>query len=168
MRVGLAVILLFASIPQATGPATNITPHDKVDFILIGKSAHTMTLTSKGKTLKTYHVALSTQPAGAKERVGDHRVPEGQYIVDEKKAVSRFHLALHIWYPNRTDRARAQKLGADPGGEIEIHGLEKKYAGMGSMHREMDRTDGCMAVTDAEIDEICPLVAVGTAVEIRP
>jgi murein L,D-transpeptidase YafK len=167
MRVGLT-ILLFASILQATGLTANVTSHDKVDFILIEKSAHPMTLMSKGKTLKTYHVALSTQPLGAKERVGDHKVPEGKYVVDEKKTASRFHLALHIWYPNAADRGRAQKLGVAPGGEIEIHGLEEKYARMGSVHRQVDWTDGCIAVTDAEIDEIYPLLAVGTAVEIRP
>jgi murein L,D-transpeptidase YafK len=167
MRVGLA-ILLFASILQTAGLTANVTPHNKVDLIPVEKSAHMMTLLSKGKTLKTYHVALSTQPVGAKERVGDHKVPEGGYIVDEKKATSRLHLALHISYPNAADRARAQKLGVDPGGGIEIHGLEKKYAWMGSVHRQMDWTDGCIAVTDAEIDEIYPLVAVGTVVEIRP
>jgi murein L,D-transpeptidase YafK len=167
MRISLAIPLL-ASFLQTTAPAANVTPHGNVDLILIEKSAHTMTLMSKGKTLKTYHVALSTQPVGAKERVGDHKVPEGKYIVDEKKATSRFHLALHISYPHAVDRARAQKLGVDPGGEIEIHGLEKKYAWMGSMHRQMDWTDGCIAVTDAQIDEIYSLVAVGTTVEIRP
>jgi murein L,D-transpeptidase YafK len=167
MRVRLA-ILLFASILQTTGLTANVTPHNKVDLILVEKSAHMMTLLSKGKTLKTNQVALSKQPVGAKERVGDHKVPEGRYIVDEKKATSRFHLALHISYPNVADRARAQKLGVDPGGEIEIHGLEKKYAWMGSVHRQMDWTDGCIAETDAEIDEIYPLVAVGTVVEIRP
>jgi murein L,D-transpeptidase YafK len=156
MRAGFA-ILLFASILQTTGLTANIRRRDKADLTLIEKSAHTMTLMSKGKTRKTYHVALSTQPLGAKERVGDHKVPEGKYIVDEKKATSRFHLALHISYPNAADRARAQKLGADPGGEIEIHGLEKKYAWMGSMHRQMDWADGCIAVTDAEIDEIIRL-----------
>jgi murein L,D-transpeptidase YafK len=167
MRVRSA-ILLFASILQTTGLTANVTPHNKVDLILVEKSAHMMTLLSKGKTLKTNQVALSKQPVGAKERVGDHKVPEGRYIVDEKKATSRFHLALHISYPNVADRARAQKLGVDPGGEIEIHGLEKKYAWMGSVHRQMDWTDGCIAETDAEIDEIYPLVAVGTVVEIRP
>jgi len=96
------------------------------------------------------------------------QVPEGKYTIDEKKPQSRFHLALHVSYPNAVDRAHAKKLGVEPGGEIEIHGLEKKYAWVGSMHRAKDWTDGCIAVTDAEIEEIYPLVAVGTAVEIRP
>ena len=163
-----AALLLIASLLQASAPAGTVAPHEKVDLIVIVKSAHTMTLMSKGNALKTYHVALSTVPVGAKERFGDHKVPEGRYTIDEKKAQSTFHLALHVSYPNAADRARAKKLGVDPGGEIEIHGLEKKYAWLGSLHREHDWTDGCIAVTDAEIEEIYPLVAVGTAVEIRP
>jgi murein L,D-transpeptidase YafK len=161
-------LLLAVSLLQASVPAGSVASHEKVDLILIEKSAHTMTLMSKGNALKTYHIALSTVPVGAKERAGDHKVPEGKYTVDEKKAQSRFHLALHVSYPNATDRARAKKLGVDPGGEIEIHGLEKQYAWLGSLHRAHDWTDGCIAVTDAEIEEIYPLVAIGTAVEIRP
>jgi murein L,D-transpeptidase YafK len=160
-------LLAITSLLRASAPVGTIPSHEKVDLIVIVKSTHTMTLMSKGNALKTYKVALSTVPVGAKERVGDHKVPEGKYTIDEKKPQSRFHLALHVSYPNATDRARAKKLGVDPGGEIEIHGLEKKYAWLGSLHREHDWTDGCIAVTDAEIEEIYPLVAVGTAVEIR-
>lgn len=166
-RIGFAILLL-TSLLQSAARAPSATPHEKVDLVLIEKSAHTMTLMSHGQALKTYHVALSTVPVGTKQRVGDHKVPERKYIIDGKKPLSRFHLALHISYPNAADRARARKLGVDPGGEIEIHGLEKKYAWMGALHREHDWTDGCIAVTDAEIEEIYPLVAVGTAVEIRP
>ena len=161
-------LLVAASLLQANTPPVFVAPQKKVDLILVEKSKHTMTLMSNGNALKTYHVALSTVPVGAKERVGDHKVPEGKYTIDEKKPQSRFHLALHVSYPNAADRARAKKLGVDPGGEIEIHGLEKKYAWLGSLQREHDWTDGCIAVTDAEIEEIYPLVAVGTAVEIRP
>jgi murein L,D-transpeptidase YafK len=167
VRICFAVVL-FVSLLQANAPPAKTGPHDKVDLILIEKSAHTMALMSNGKEVKTYRVALSTVPVGAKERTGDHKVPEGKYTIDEKKPYSRFHLALHISYPNAADRAHAKKLGVEPGGEIEIHGLEKKYAWLGSMHREKDWTDGCIAVTDAEIEEIYPLVPIGTAVEIRP
>ncbi len=166
-RIGLA-LLLFRFAPAIDASRKKSPPHAKVDLILIEKSAHTMTLMSHGQALKTYHVAFSTVAVGAKERAGDHKVPEGNYTIDEKKPVSRFDLALHISYPNAADRARAKKLGVDPGGEIEIHGLEKKYAWMGTLHREKDWTNGCIAVTDAEIEEIYPQVAVGTAVEIRP
>jgi murein L,D-transpeptidase YafK len=161
-------LVLTVSLLQASAPSGTVASRARVDLIVIEKSVHTMKLMSKGNALKTYHVALSTVPVGAKERAGDHKVPEGKYTIDGKKPQSRFHLALHVSYPNAADRARANKMGVDPGGEIEIHGLEKKYAWVGSLHRANDWTDGCIAVTDAEIEEIYPLVAVGTAVEIRP
>jgi murein L,D-transpeptidase YafK len=143
-------------------------PTIKADRIEVHKSERTMILLHDGKPLKTYEVALSTVPVGAKEREGDHKVPEGLYIVDTKNPHSQFHLALHISYPNAADRQRARKLGARPGGNIEIHGLGSKFGWVGALHRQTDWTDGCIAVTNSEIEEIWPLVPVGTTVEIRP
>jgi murein L,D-transpeptidase YafK len=138
------------------------------DRIVVLKSTRTLTLMRSGEVLKRYKVALGGHPVGAKEREGDHKTPEGEYIVDSKQWQSRFHLALHISYPSAADRERARKLGVDPGGAIMIHGLENKYAWVGAMHRQIDWTDGCIAVTNAEIEEIFRLVPVGTRVEIRP
>jgi murein L,D-transpeptidase YafK len=139
-----------------------------VDEILVLKSRHKMQLLSHGAVVHEYRVALSTVAVGAKELNGDHKVPEGEYTVDSKNPGSKFHLALHVSYPNAADRARAQKLGVKPGGEIEIHGLAKEYAELGALHRAYDWTNGCIAVTNAEIEEIYKIVPVGTKVEIRP
>lgn len=140
----------------------------QADKILILKSAHTMTLFSCGKVLKTYKVALGSEPVGPKRVEGDHKTPEGSYVIDSKNPQSMFHLSLHISYPSAADRERAQKLGAVPGGAIMIHGLAKQFAYLGALHRATDWTDGCVAVTNAEIEEIWKLVPVGTKVEIRP
>ena len=140
----------------------------QADRIVIEKSKRTMTLMSGGTALKTYKVALGGQPVGAKQRIGDHKTPEGLYIVDQKKAASQFHRALHISYPNARNRENARKVGVSPGGDVEIHGLGAKYGWVGAAHRQMDWTDGCIAVTNEEIDEIRPLVAVGTPVAIKP
>jgi len=150
--------------------ATGATPESakQADRVVIEKSKRTMTLMSGGSVLKTYKVALGGQPVGAKQRIGDHKTPEGLYVVDQKKAVSQFHRALHISYPNARDKENARKLGVSPGGDVEIHGLGAKYGWVGAAHRQMDWTDGCIAVTNEEIDEIWPLVAVGTPVEIKP
>ena len=139
----------------------------QADKILILKSAHTMTLLSGGKVLKTYKVALGTVPVGPKHVEGDHKTPEGNYVIDSKNPQSMFHLSLHISYPSAADRLRAKELGSPPGGAIMIHGLAKQFAYLGALHRETDWTDGCVAVTNAEIEEIWKLVPVGTKVEIR-
>jgi murein L,D-transpeptidase YafK len=144
------------------------SPTTLADGIVIVKSQRTMTLMGQGQVLRSYTVALGREPLGPKERAGDHKTPEGQYVVDAKNAKSRFHLALHISYPNATDRERARKLGVDPGGDVEIHGVGRAFFWVGSLHRWIDWTDGCVAVTNSEIEEIWPLVPVGTRVEIRP
>lgn len=138
------------------------------DRIVVVKSSHTMTLMANGQVLKVYKVALGRGPAGPKERQGDHKTPEGQYVIDRKIARSRFHLALRVSYPNAEDQGRARKAGVDPGGLIEIHGLPPQFAWVGSLQHKVDWTDGCVAVTDAEIDEVWRLVPVGTQVEIKP
>jgi|HubBroStandDraft_6_1064221.scaffolds.fasta_scaffold00881_3 murein L,D-transpeptidase YafK len=141
---------------------------EEADRIVIEKRARTMTLLSDGKALKTYKVALGGQPVGAKEQEGDHKTPEGIYKISAKVPNSMFHRGLLISYPNAADIQRAEKRGVKPGGAVEIHGLGAKYGWVGAAHRATDWTDGCVAVTNQEIDEIWPLVDVGTVVEIRP
>jgi murein L,D-transpeptidase YafK len=103
-----------------------------------------------------------------KTRQGDHRTPEGVYVINGRNAQSQFHRSLHISYPNAADRERAHKLGVSPGGDIFIHGLPNGYGLIGAAHRAHDWTDGCIAVTDQEIEEIWKLVDNGTLIEIRP
>jgi murein L,D-transpeptidase YafK len=138
------------------------------DSIVVSKSEHTLSLMSGNTVLKTYHVALGRGSAGAKQTVGDNRTPEGKYIIDEKKASSKFHKALHISYPNADDRARALKLGKSPGGDIEIHGLPATFAWLGTAQRTLDWTSGCIALSNDEIDELWKMVPVGTPVKIDP
>lgn len=140
----------------------------KVDRIVVEKSKRTLTLMGGRKALKAYKVALGGQPVGPKDRQGDHKTPEGIYSVDAKNTNSQFYKALHISYPNQTDRANARKLGLSPGGDVEIHGLGSKWGWLGAKHRLTDWTDGCIALTNEEIDEIYPVIRVGTPVEIRP
>lgn len=138
------------------------------DKIIIVKSARTMTLLRGQATIKTYKVALGGVPVGPKRIEGDHKTPEGDYVIDAKNSHSQFHLSLHISYPNAADTKRAQQLGARPGAAIMIHGVAMPFAYLGALHRQSDWTDGCVAVTNPEIEEIWKLVRVGTRVEIRP
>lgn len=143
-------------------------PQVTADRIVIIKHTRTMMLMSGDKIVRTYRVSLGADPVGPKQREGDHKTPEGNYIVDSKNAHSQFYRALHLSYPNASDRARARKLGVSPGGDVEIHGLGAKYGWIGPSQRLYDWTDGCIAVTNQEIDEIFSMVRVGTRVEIKP
>jgi tetratricopeptide (TPR) repeat protein len=138
------------------------------DRILIEKNRRRLTLISQGEVLKTYKIALGGNPIGPKERQGDNKTPEGTYIIDSRNKDSRYHLSLHISYPNEKDKQRAKKLGVSPGGDIMIHGIKNGFSSVGDLHTEVDWTNGCIAVTDEEIMEIEKLVPNGTTVEIRP
>jgi len=144
------------------------TQKGSVDRILIEKSARRLMLISHGEVLKTYKIALGGNPIGPKERQGDNKTPEGTYVIDARNRDSRFHLSLHISYPNERDKYRAKELGVSPGGDIMIHGIKNGFAWVGDTHAEVDWTKGCIAVTDEEIEEISKLAPNGTIVEIRP
>jgi murein L,D-transpeptidase YafK len=154
--------ILWAAPPSPTPPSA------KADSILVLKKDHLMELIAGGKVIRTYHVALGRGGLAPKRQEGDGRTPEGHYIVDAKNAASHYHKALHVSYPSTEDRNRAAKAGVSPGGAIMIHGLPNGMGWLSASHRLYDWTLGCIAVTDAEIDEIWNLVPVGTPVEIRP
>jgi tetratricopeptide (TPR) repeat protein len=145
-----------------------VIPKGPADRILIEKEERRLTLFSKGKVLKTYQIALGGNPNGPKERQGDNKTPEGTYIIDSRNKNSRYHLSLHISYPNEKDKKRARELGVSPGGDIMIHGIKNGFSWAGDLHTEVDWTKGCIAVTDEEIEEIDRLAPNGTIVEIRP
>jgi murein L,D-transpeptidase YafK len=138
------------------------------DLVVVEKRAHTLKLYSKGMVLKTYKVALGPNIEGPKQQQGDGKTPEGRYTIDFRKADSRFHRALHVSYPNPSDIARARRRGVSPGGDIMIHGLPKGWELIGAAHRLKDWTLGCIAVTNAEIEEIWKIVPDRTPIEIRP
>ncbi|MBI5741393.1 MAG: L,D-transpeptidase family protein [Nitrospirae bacterium] len=138
------------------------------DTILIEKKERRLTLISKGKALRTYKIALGENPNGPKETQGDNKTPEGTYFIDSRNRDSRYHLSLHISYPNEKDKKRAKELGVSPGGDIMIHGIKNGFSWVGDSHAKVDWTKGCIAVTDEEIEEIEKLAPDGTIVEIRP
>lgn len=159
-------LLLFSILLVDRASAAIERPH--VDAILIEKAERRLTLLENGQAVRTYPVALGFTPVGAKSEKGDGRTPEGKYVIDSRNAKSGYHLSLHISYPNDRDRARAAQAGVNPGGDVMIHGLRNGLGWIGAAHRLSDWTFGCVAVTDAEIEEIWDLVPNGTPVEIRP
>lgn len=148
--------------------STSLAAINKADKVVVFKSKRVLMLLKDGEIVKTYRVALGKAPQGHKTRAGDKKTPEGTYILDTRNPQSKYHLALHISYPNETDVQNSQKLGVSPGGDIMIHGLSNDFSKLGKLHRYKDWTNGCIAVTNAEIEEIWQLVQDGTPIEIRP
>ncbi len=161
--VGL-VTGLFAGSLLAQGTARVL----HADRVVVLKKERTLELLSQGKVIKTYKVALGGEPVGPKKLQGDHKTPEGLYVLDFRNSHSQFYKSIHISYPNAGDRAAARQRGLSPGGDVFVHGLPKGYGWLGASHRAKDWTDGCIAVTNQEIDEIWLAVADRTPIEIRP
>src|SRR4030081_3903314 len=160
MRHLVADILLSSCLLFAQKPSVG------VDRVVVYKSERKLVLLSQGKQIRSYKVALGSEPVGPKTRHGDHRTPEGVYTLDSRNPNSHFHKAFHISYPSQKDIATAKKLGVSPGADIMLHGLPKEYAWVGKSHTLHDWTDGCIAVTNEEMDELWKLVPVGTPIEI--
>jgi murein L,D-transpeptidase YafK len=152
--------------PPATVAEPAPLPAGPVDSILVDKSDRTLTLFSRGVPLKSYvGLQLGDEPEGPKHFEGDERTPEGHYTVDYRNPRSAYHLSLHISYPDAADRAYAAARGYRPGGEIFIHGQPNALV-EGRM--QGDWTDGCISVSNGEIEELWRLVADGTPIEILP
>ncbi|HRO14432.1 MAG TPA: L,D-transpeptidase family protein [Paracoccus sp. (in: a-proteobacteria)] len=145
-------------------PAPAIT--SPVGRILIEKQARRMTVWQERGNPRVYAVALGFAPEGDKARQGDGKTPEGVFRIDRRNDRSRFHLSLGLDYPRPQDRARARADGVDPGGDIMIHG--QPNAAADGFRVKGDWTEGCIALTNAEMRELFAHTAIGTEVEIRP
>jgi murein L,D-transpeptidase YafK len=136
------------------------------DYLLVDKSERLLVAYAKGQPIRAYRgIQFGDAPMGHKRFQGDERTPEGRYTIDWRNPKSRFHLSLRISYPNAADRAHAARYGRSPGGDIFIHGQPNQLP-MGRMRG--DWTDGCIALSNAEIEELWQLVPDGTVIDIRP
>lgn len=157
------VLLLIGACVHARSawPPPLAPAEQRIDAIHVDKSERRMELLRDGEVVRAYRVALGDAPEGHKREQGDEKTPEGDYRIDFRNGQSRFHLSLRVSYPNVEDSAQAQARGVSPGGDIFIHGGTPPDNGR-------DWTDGCIAVTNAEIEEIWRLVPEGTPIRIDP
>lgn len=138
-----------------------------VDLVKVDKSSGRMFLLDGAEVVKEYHVAFGGSPKGHKQQEGDQKTPEGRYTLDYKKEDSSFYRAMHVSYPNKKDIENAEKLGVSPGGFIMVHGQKNWLSWLAPIMQRFNWTDGCIALTNAEMDEFMDLVAVGTPIQIE-
>ena len=165
MRI-LTVLSIIVISTAFSSNASNTLP--KADKVVVNKSAKKLYLISQGQPFRQYNIALGPQPRGDKLESGDERTPEGSYILDYKHANSDFYKAIHISYPNSDDITDARRRGLDPGGAIMIHGMPKNLKWPVALIQSFNWTNGCIAVTNAEMDEIWNAIDEGTPIEIQP
>ena len=143
-------------------------PLTKADLVVVFKGERVLQLRREGRILNSFKIALGGEPSGPKLMEGDERTPEGVYTLDWRNPDSDFHLSLHISYPRPQDYSTASEAGQDPGGAIMIHGLPNGRTADQVGHPQFDWTNGCIAVSNEEIEEIWQLVDDGTAIFILP
>lgn len=141
----------------------------KIDYMVINKKDRELSVFNKNnKLLKKYKVALGFEPKGKKEFQGDGKTPEGTYYINDKNSKSIAHKNLGISYPNSEDVKNSLLIGKATGDDIKIHGLMNKWWFAGKTQRLFDWTNGCIAVSNSEIDELFANVSIGTKIIINP
>jgi murein L,D-transpeptidase YafK len=152
--------------PQAQPVALGELP--PVDRVLVRKGERRLLLMHGGNVVRSYHVALGLSPVGQKERSGDFRTPEGTYHLDRRNPRSDYFLSIKVSYPNDQDMKRAQARHWNTGGSIMIHGLPNQLKHDPDYYASHDWTDGCIAVSNADMVEIWMLTPDDVPIDILP
>jgi murein L,D-transpeptidase YafK len=163
----VGALILGGAVPFLEEPRAPLADDVKADSIVVDKSQHSMSLLRDGAVLRTYRVALGRGGPEPKSQEGDARTPQGAYRIDSRNPRSSFHRALHVSYPSATDVAAARARGVSAGSDVMIHGIRNGLGWLGRLHRMMDWTAGCIAVTDREMDEVWRVVPDGTPIIIK-
>ena len=173
MKQGLKVLsLLFLGVFIYLGSQelsiAIIRGNGNIDSIQVFKSKRKLLFFRKGKISGEFIISLGFCPTGKKHLENDGKTPEGLYQIDGKNPKSVCYKNLGISYPNKNDILFANNLGEKTGGAIKIHGLLNKYKKIGRLHRFIDWTAGCIAVTDEEVDYLYQNTSIGTPIRILP
>ena len=147
---------------------TNVMGAQKVDAVLVIKSEKRLYLLNNGVPFASFSTTFGANPTGHKQAQGDERTPEGDYLLDYKNPNSKFYKSIHISYPNAEDRANARRLGVDPGGDVMIHGQANGWEWAAALVQFFPWTDGCIALSNQDMEQVWMAVDPGTPIEIRP
>ena len=159
-----ASLLLGACGTASSQPA--LPAGTKVDRLLVDKSDRVLIAFAGNREVVRYTgIRFGDAPQGHKRFEGDERTPEGRYTINGRNPASAYHLSLRISYPNAADRAYAKARGRSPGGDIFIHGQPNAWPGPAIAR---DWTDGCIALSNAEIKQLWDIVPDGIPITIRP
>lgn len=157
------IILLLLLTTASPGQSAKMA-----DSVLVIKSEKRLYLISNGERFASFQVTFGADPVGHKQERGDERTPEGHYTLDYKNVNSRFYKSIHINYPREKDRSNARKAGVDPGDNIMIHGQKNGMEWATFVVQFFPWTDGCVALSNSNMDKVWAAVNIGTPIEIRP
>jgi murein L,D-transpeptidase YafK len=163
-----SALLLLVSVDPGVQGGARAYDFPIADKVLVEKGKRKLHLLKGGVAFRSFDIALGIRPVGDKEKEGDFKTPEGNYLLDAKNPDSEYFLAIHVSYPNSQDRAEARSKGVDPGGAIMIHGQPNDPTRSEAYYRTQDWTNGCIAVSNSDMIDIWLMTADNTPIEIRP
>ena len=143
-----------------------------VTTIEVFKQQWQLKLKHHDQIIRSYPIRLGFNPIGHKQFEGDGKTPEGTYTIDWRNPQSAYYKSLHISYPNPNDLAYAKQRQKSAGGDVMIHGTvptpATAFPASSTYMPRKDWTLGCIAVINADMDEIWQLVKNGTQIIIHP
>ena len=159
-----------ATAGDAAAQAAQTAPTElpMADRVVVRKAERRLYLLRGDRVLRTYRVALGLNPVGQKEREGDSRTPEGHYYLTRRNPRSDYFLSIQVSYPNAADMKRAHRRGWAPGGSIMVHGLPNELRREPEYYETRDWTDGCIALSDADMLEIWLMTPSDAPIDIQP
>lgn len=164
-------LLLLAAALGALLPAFEPAAGDALqtaDRVVVRKSERRMYVMRDDRVIATYRISLGLNPAGPKQREGDFRTPEGEYHLGRRNSHSDYFLSIQVTYPNEHDVERARQRGWRPGGSIMVHGLPNVLRHPTSYYESFDWTDGCIALSNADMIDLWLLTTDDTPIDIEP
>ena len=181
LSAALCVIVLAAPASTATAASASSTPNFDsrtarlrdsdlpiATHVVVHKGQRRLEIFQGDEQLREFRIALGGDPSGHKMFEGDSRTPEGRYMLGARNPRSEFFLSMHVSYPNAADTARARKMGRRPGGLIMVHGQPNEPKRSARYYENEDWTDGCIALSNADMMEFWLLVPSNTPIDIRP
>ena len=150
-------------------PENQLTPGQKIDKLVVNKEQHTMDVYFKEELIASYNISLGSykwphakygpffsHPIGKKTLEGDRKTPEGTYVA-RWYSQGKYKPSLLLNYGCSN---------CDEGGNILLHG--PKVPLIGKVQRWVDWTEGCIALTQTEIEEIYNAVDYKCKIIINP
>ena len=156
------------AVTSLPGNRFSANPLPTANQVIVHKGERRLELWRGRELLRSYRISLGLNPDGHKQQEGDFRTPEGRYRLNARNPRSDFFLSLAVSYPDKADMARAREAGVAPGGAIMIHGLPNQPKWSADYYAKHDWTDGCIALSNADMMEVWMLVPTGTPIDIRP
>lgn len=163
-----STVLLLALAAALAAPASVANTLEMADRVVVLKGERTLQLLKGDRVLRSFPVALGLSPTGHKEREGDFRTPEGNYTLSGRNPNSDYFLAIQVSYPGPDDLRRAAAKGVSPGGQIMIHGLPNRMSRPLEYYRSRDWTNGCIAVSNADMVDIWLMTPDNIPIQILP